>query len=347
MYKEQKNRVQTILKTGDDNTPSGLNGYQRLRECCFILGLLIALFLAVSLYGFDPADPSWSQTSWDGEVHNAAGTFGAWVADTLFFGFGSLAYSIPAVVAVMTWGLFRTREADDAIDLMLWGTRILGLTIVILTSCGLADINFDDIWYFSSGGVIGDVLTSLALPTLNVLGSTIVFLFLWGAGLTLLTGISWLAVVEWLGTVSIDASAWLLNVLRGTPKEKLVAVDHLADESDDYEADFVPTVGLQTEASIQERRYNIHMPQKRDDSALVTRQTEHEAVNSVIERSLQLNATIAELEQDAIAHGDLALTVGRSVVDTQPREQVPSAPSLAELAEEEKSGPSVSLANLD
>lgn len=82
----------------------------------------------------------------------------------------------------------RKRGEDEPIDFMLWGTRLLGLTVLIMTSCGLADINFDDIWYFSSGGVVGDVLSSLALPTLNVLGTTLVLLFLWGLVLLCLRG---------------------------------------------------------------------------------------------------------------------------------------------------------------
>ncbi len=305
-----KNRVQTIHKTGEESSRGRLNGFQRLKECCFILGTLTAIFLAVSLYSFSPADPSWSQTSWGSEVNNAAGTFGAWIADTLLFGFGSLAYILPVVIGVLTWGLFRNRADNDFIDPMLWGTRILGLCLIILTSCGLADINFDDFWYFSSGGVIGDVLTSLALPTLNLLGSTLVFLFFWGAGFTLLSGISWLSVVEGLGSTAIKASTWLLNRLRGTPKERLYSVepynqeDGLVTESM-LSTPYVTVPPVQHEP--QERRYNIHLPQK-GDSHEVNEETRE------IARSQKLYTTIAELEQDAIAQDDLAISVsGNSV----------------------------------
>ncbi len=299
-----KNRVQTIHKTGAESSRDRLNGFQRLRECCFILGTLTAIFLAVSLYSFSPADPSWSQTSWGAEINNAAGAFGAWIADTLFFTFGSLAYTLPIVIGVLTWGLFRSRGENEFIDPMLWGTRILGLCLVILTSCGLADINFDDFWYFSSGGVIGDVLTSLALPTFNLLGSTLVFLFFWGAGFTLLSGISWLSVVEKLGSTAIIVSTWLLNRLRGTPKEKLRSVefdaqqDNLVTESN-LNTPYIAVPPRQNEA--QERRYNIHIPQKYSNDYEVHEET------CEIERSQKLHSTIAELEQDAIAQGDLAL----------------------------------------
>ncbi len=179
MFKENKSKVETIIKTGEEPTSSRLTGTQRLRECALIVAVLFSILLAVSLLTFNPADPSWSQTAWGVEVENAGGIVGAWIADTLFFSFGSLAYPIPVILTCVAWVLFRKREEDEPLNLMLWGTRLLGLAILILTSCGLADINFDDIWYFSSGGVIGDVLTSLALPTLNVLGTTLVLLFMW------------------------------------------------------------------------------------------------------------------------------------------------------------------------
>ncbi|PQJ60029.1 cell division protein FtsK [Vibrio chagasii] len=221
MFKQSSNKVETIMKTSEEPQSSRLNGSQRLKECSLILGVLFSILLAVALLTFSPADPSWSQTAWGGDIQNAGGYLGAWLADTLFFVFGSLAYPLPILVTVAAWVLFRKRNEDEQIDFMLWGTRLLGLTVLILTSCGLADINFDDIWYFSSGGVVGDVLTSLALPTLNILGSTLVLLFLWGAGFTLLTGISWLRIVEWLGEGAIKLFTSAVNKARGQDQELL------------------------------------------------------------------------------------------------------------------------------
>ncbi|UPR33909.1 DNA translocase FtsK 4TM domain-containing protein [Vibrio cyclitrophicus] len=221
MFKQSSNKVETIIKTSEEPQSPRLNGSQRLKECSLILGVLFSILLAVALLTFSPADPSWSQTAWGGDIQNAGGYLGAWLADTLFFVFGSLAYPLPILVTVAAWVLFRKRNEDEQIDFMLWGTRLLGLTVLILTSCGLADINFDDIWYFSSGGVVGDVLTSLALPTLNVLGSTLVLLFLWGAGFTLLTGISWLSIVEWLGECAIKFFTSAVNKARGQDQELL------------------------------------------------------------------------------------------------------------------------------
>ncbi len=282
MFKENKEKVETFIKSQEAANSSRLDGVQRLRDCCFIIGCLIAILVSIALLSFNPADPSWSQTSWGGEVKNLGGYFGAWVADSLLFVFGSIAYPLPIAISIMTWVLFRKRGEQEEIDFMLWGTRLLGFVVVLLTSCGLADINFDDIWYFSSGGAIGDVLTSLAVPTFNTLGTTLVFLFLWGAGFTLLTGISWLSIVEWLGNAVIGVVSWVLNRFRGTEKEVLEPeLSHISSNDpsfnertedntessavDDTQTplttpEFISTPVVDETQLDDTSRFNIHMP---------------------------------------------------------------------------------------
>ncbi len=295
MFKQSSNKVETIIKTSEEPQSPRLSGSQRLKECSLILGVLFSILLAVALLTFSPADPSWSQTAWGGDIQNAGGYLGAWLADTLFFIFGSLAYPIPILVTVTAWVLFRKRNEDEQIDFMLWGSRLLGLTVLILTSCGLADINFDDIWYFSSGGVVGDVLSSLALPTLNILGSTLVLLFLWGAGFTLLTGISWLSIVEWLGEGALKLFTSAVNRARGQDQELLEPelkesadrdrfemrhqeptyrdISFTEDAKDADQTAFDPAMSFPATAepsetatstlddtASQRRHYNIHMP---------------------------------------------------------------------------------------
>jgi S-DNA-T family DNA segregation ATPase FtsK/SpoIIIE len=201
-----------------------------LKESGLILIVLSSIFFSIALLTFNPADPSWSQTSWGGEVNNSGGYLGAWIADTLFFTFGLLAYSLPVVLTITAWFFLGKRQHSEPLDFILWGSRLLGLVIVLLTSCGLTDINFDDIWYFSSGGIVGDVLTSLTLPTFNLLGTTLVLLFLWGAGFTLLTGISWLTIVEWLGDLTIGFLTGLLNRLRGRSKTRQLLTPQVEDQ---------------------------------------------------------------------------------------------------------------------
>ncbi|BCN24482.1 DNA translocase FtsK 4TM domain-containing protein [Vibrio alfacsensis] len=333
MFKENAKKVETIIKTSEEPQSSRLNGFQRLKECCFIVGVLSSILLAVALFTFSPADPSWSQTAWGGEINNAGGLFGAWLADTLFFTFGSLAYPLPVLLTIAAWVICRKRSEDDPIDFMLWGTRLLGLTILILTSCGLADVNFDDIWYFSSGGIVGDVLTNLALPTLNVLGTTLVLLFLWGAGFTLFTGISWLTIVEWLGDRALSVIAAVTNKARGTEQETLepqlnaFAEDRVITKRVDDELDDEPLPHM-TAYEVEEPKeasttheYPIYVPQPAsvNSAQKATAHVPHQEptvapayhaiagnVDPSIERTKQLNVTIEELEAAAQQADDWA-----------------------------------------
>ncbi|MEH6529947.1 MAG: DNA translocase FtsK 4TM domain-containing protein [Photobacterium frigidiphilum] len=198
-----------------------LSGGQRILESFLIIGILAAIFIMVALVSFDPADPSWSQTAWEGQVQNKAGALGAFVADTFFFTLGSLAYPLPAAIVLAAWVLFRHRSEPASIDYMIYGTRLLGMLLLFLTSCGLADLNFDDIWYFSSGGVIGDVVSNMALPLLNILGTTLVLMFFWAVGFTLFTGISWLTIVDTIGDRTLRGISRLLNTVRSDKSETL------------------------------------------------------------------------------------------------------------------------------
>ncbi|MEF1290474.1 DNA translocase FtsK [Vibrio sp. M260118] len=387
MFKENKNKVETIIKTGEATSPSRLSGPQRLKECSLIVIVLISILLAVALATFSAADPSWSQTAWGGDINNAGGIVGAWLADTLFFVFGSLAYVIPFVLTGTAWAMLRNREEDDPIDFMLWGTRLLGLTILILTSCGLADINFDDIWYFSSGGVIGDVLTSLALPTLNTLGSTLVFLFLWGAGFTLLTGISWLSIVDWIGECATRGVTSIFNKLRGREDETL------QPDLSDYDEQ-PSTSGGDEDASEEpvqsnspeQRRFNIHIPEAVAGVAAVsTAQAQQEsaaqpafeqsasvysgqeAAEPDFERNKHLGATIEDLERAAMSGEELPQVAGQeqnlaepeASIDQAQAEHVPTEeqqiptiestdlPWNEEVVEEQVAQPSISSSELE
>ncbi|SKC32905.1 DNA translocase FtsK [Photobacterium piscicola] len=198
-----------------------LSGGQRIIEGFLIISILVAIYMMVALVTFNPADPSWSQTAWEGVVQNKAGSFGALVADTLFFIFGSLAYVIPIILVSLGWFVFQRRTKMLSLDYMVYGTRWLGLILLILSSCGLADLNFDDIWYFSSGGVIGDVVANVSLPLLNVLGATLLLMFAWAIGFTLFTGVSWTTIVDQLGEKTLSSLTWILNKLRSDKHEMM------------------------------------------------------------------------------------------------------------------------------
>ena len=212
-------------------TVFSLNGVQRLVEVGLIACLGIAAFMLLALLSFDPADPSWTQTGYHSDIRNIAGPVGAEVADILFAVFGWLSYLVPPFLAFCGYLLFRRFTDLLSLDYFVLGMRLLGLLLTVISACAISSINFDDIFMYSSGGVVGDVLVALLLPQLSFVGSSLLLLCSFCIGLTLLTGISWLTVADQLGalTVSIARHLWNFNASRDAllrrlrPKAKLVA----------------------------------------------------------------------------------------------------------------------------
>ncbi|WP_139507230.1 DNA translocase FtsK [Escherichia coli] len=205
-----------------------LSSGRRLLEALLILIVLFAVWLMAALLSFNPSDPSWSQTAWHEPIHNLGGMPGAWLADTLFFIFGVMAYTIPVIIVGGCWFAWRHQSSDEYIDYFAVSLRIIGVLALILTSCGLAAINADDIWYFASGGVIGSLLSTTLQPLLHSSGGTIALLCVWAAGLTLFTGWSWVTIAEKLG-------GWILNIL--TFASNRTRRDDTWVDEDEYEDD--------------------------------------------------------------------------------------------------------------
>ncbi|HFY3198234.1 DNA translocase FtsK [Salmonella enterica] len=219
-----------------DVTLTKLSSGRRLLEALLILIALFAVWLMAALLSFNPSDPSWSQTAWHEPIHNLGGAPGAWLADTLFFIFGVMAYTIPVIIVGGCWFAWRHQSTDDYIDYFAVSLRLIGVLALILTSCGLAAINADDIWYFASGGVIGSLLSTTLQLLLHSSGGTIMLLCIWAAGLTLFTGWSWVSIAEKLG-------GWLLNILtfasNRTRRDDTWVDDEEYDDEYDEETDGV------------------------------------------------------------------------------------------------------------
>ncbi len=192
-------------------TVFSLNGMQRLVEVGLIGCLGLASFLLLALLSFDPADPSWSQTGYHSDIRNIAGPVGAEVADVLLCVFGWLSYLVPPFLAFCGYLLFRRFTDLLSLDYFVLGMRLLGLLLTVSSACAISSINFDDIYMYSSGGVVGDVMISWLLPQLSFVGTTLILLCTFCIGLTLLTGISWLTVADELGRVVVAAGKALWN----------------------------------------------------------------------------------------------------------------------------------------
>ncbi|RJT22149.1 DNA translocase FtsK 4TM domain-containing protein [Buttiauxella izardii] len=191
-----------------------LSSGRRALEALLLLVAIFAVYLMVALLSFNPSDPSWSQTAWHEPIHNLGGMPGAWLADTLLFIFGVMAYTIPVIIIGACWFTFRNRDSEEFVDYFAVSLRLIGVLAMVLTACGLAAINADDIWYFASGGVIGSLLSTAMMPLLNSSGGTIALLCVWAAGLTLFTGWSWVGIAEKIGSAVLSVLTFASNRTR-------------------------------------------------------------------------------------------------------------------------------------
>src|SRR5690554_2756544 len=192
-----------------------MTGVQRLLEAGLIISGAISVFLFTALLTFHPADPGWSQAGYTQEIQNAAGTIGARFADVLLFTFGLMAYVIPFLVMLAGYfAFYRTRQLIE-IDYLTLGLRIIGVLLFIAGCSSLFSLNLDGLYNFSSGGILGRVISSAMVPYFNVPGTILLLITFVLTGVTLVTGLSWLKVVDSIGAGTIRSAKWVFQLLRG------------------------------------------------------------------------------------------------------------------------------------
>ncbi|MFM5516166.1 DNA translocase FtsK [Aeromonas dhakensis] len=176
-----------------------LSGTQRIFEAVLIAITLMAAYLLLALLSYHPADPGWSQTSWQGEVKNLAGSAGAWLADITMFTFGAFSYLVPPLVVLLGWSLFWRPSRLLDVDYLTLSVRIVGFILTVLGMSAIASMNFNDLQNFSAGGLVGDVISSAVVPLFGGVGANLLLLCFVATGITLFTGWSWLTIVERIG----------------------------------------------------------------------------------------------------------------------------------------------------
>ncbi|ARD45852.1 DNA translocase FtsK [Colwellia sp. PAMC 21821] len=189
-----------------------LNGVQRLLEAGLLVSCVFAMFIMLALFSFDPADPGWSQTGYQSPVRNLGGAVGAYLSDLLLNLFGLIAYSLPFVIAITGWLLFQKYHQLIRLDYLTLGLKFIGFILFYIGITSIASMNFDDVFYFSAGGILGDVLSNSLLPYFSFVGSTLLFVTFCGSGFVLLTGISLLKAIDRVGEYAIHAIEYSLTI---------------------------------------------------------------------------------------------------------------------------------------
>jgi len=183
-----------------------LTAVQRVLEVGMIVTTAFALFLFIALMTFDSADPGWSQTGFTDQINNSVGPAGAWLADIMLWVFGFIAYLFPYAIALVGWFVFQKSKDILEFDYGTIALRVIGSLLCMLGAAGLASINFDDLATVSSGGMVGEAISHALIPFFSIVGTNLLLLCFLATGFTLVTGISWLTIIDGLGELSIFAA---------------------------------------------------------------------------------------------------------------------------------------------
>jgi len=173
-----------------------------LRESWWLAIVVLALYLALILFTFDKADPGWSHSSTVEHIRNSGGRLGAWLSDILLFVFGLSAWWWVVLCAFVVRWSFRRIENVTAADRRSYAVAGIGFAILLIASASMEALRFYTIKAtlpLAPGGMLGAGLSGLLSSAMGFTGATLVLLAMIAIGLSLFTGLSWIALLESFG----------------------------------------------------------------------------------------------------------------------------------------------------
>ncbi len=195
-----------------DSKPIAGHVITNLREVLVFASFVVAIYLFIALITYHPDDPGWSHSVTANEIHNSAGTIGAWIADIMLYVFGYLGYVIPVMFLVSGWRWFQLRRKKEPFNQIVFSIRGVGIILGLLGGCGIAWMHFQAGEALphevrGAGGILGDAIGSILLDATGDIGSTLLMLSMFLIGLTLYTGLSWLSFMDRTGRFTLNTIA--------------------------------------------------------------------------------------------------------------------------------------------
>lgn len=181
---------------------------RRLYEGLLIIGVALSLFILLALLTYHSTDPSWSHPAESNNTLNAAGKVGAWLADMLFCGFGYIAYFIPFLLGYSTWMTYQKAKGDAEFDHTLLLVKLVGIFLILVAGSSIAGLTIPRAVTHlpeSSGGIVGNLIGLSLVDIFNHMGSNLLLLATFLVGITLFSGLSWLALLDLTGRAGIKA----------------------------------------------------------------------------------------------------------------------------------------------
>ena len=223
---------QAARKSTDDGFKFPVQLAKGTRESALIAAFTGAVYLVVAFASYDTSDPGWSHGTSLDNVTNGGGVVGAWVADFFLQLFGYLAYLFPLMVGVGAWILLRDRKNESDFGWVYFVVRGAGLLLTLIGGCGIATLHFSGaLWVIDGGGILGHLTGTGLARAFSPLGSTLFLLALFATGVTLLTGLSWLWLMDTTGRYTLRLVAWAQQRLARSTDAKLATVERKRPET--------------------------------------------------------------------------------------------------------------------
>ncbi|KFN51474.1 DNA translocase FtsK [Arenimonas composti] len=193
-----------MARSTDRTSSTGLDRRQKLwRELALVAISPLLLYLLAALVWYHPDDPGFFGTgSVAGPLHNVGGLVGAYTADLVFWLFGLVAYTAPLVLGGIAWiALFGLdSDGDGRVDFGP-ALRLIGIVGFLVSACGLLHQQLGPVQDLpgGAGGILGQLVGRSMHTVFGGLGGNLFLFAVLLMAVTLATGLSWFALMDWIG----------------------------------------------------------------------------------------------------------------------------------------------------
>ncbi len=167
----------------------------RINEMVGFLLIALTFFLFLSLISYHPLDPSLNVSSPERVYQNIIGQAGAWVSDFLFQIFGLAALLLPIPLLFLGYKMIRARKIDYP---YLKAFGFLCTLLSVSAGFSLSGLSIPISTNFTSGGLLGYILSEQLRNHLNLTGSLLVVTTAFVVSLIITTRFSLDATLDWL-----------------------------------------------------------------------------------------------------------------------------------------------------
>ncbi len=226
-----------------------------IRESWWLIVVAAVAFLTLILATYHKTDPGWSYSGSSTAVQNKGGVVGAWLADLLLYLFGLSAWWWVFAGVVLVVVGYRRVAAHASPDATAeerhhpW-LAVPGFVIVLAASAALEALRLYRLPVTlpqAPGGAIGDALGNGLSRALGFNGATLLLLALLAAGWSLLTGMSWIRLMERIGAAIERGMSWMRERREEKRDRELGAValeqrEHAVEVAREIDEDREPVV---------------------------------------------------------------------------------------------------------